>query len=120
MDQIFVTLKYWLVAHLPPAWQPLVSAIVSVAAIIVVFAGLFALTTILERKGLGRIQNRYGPNRVGPYGVLQPVADGLKAMTKEDIVPRAADKLVHFIAPLVLVAQVFLALAVMVMGLNLT
>src|SRR5207302_10707001 len=62
----------------------------------------------------------YGPNRVGPYGVLQPVADGLKAMTKEDIVPRAADKVVHFIAPLVLVAPVFLALAVVPMGRNMT
>ena len=39
---------------------------------------LFAITTILERKGLGRIQNRYGPNRVGPYGFLQPIADGIK------------------------------------------
>src|SRR6266566_5193201 len=118
IDQIFVTAKQWLVDLLPPAWQPLLSALISVAAIIVVFATLFALTTILERKGLGRIQNRYGPNRVGPFGVLQPVADGLKAMTKEDIVPRAADKVVHFLAPLVLVAPVFLALAVVPMGRN--
>src|SRR5437879_10783143 len=118
MDQIFVTLKYWLVAHLPPAWQPLVSAIVSVAAIIVVFASLFALTTVLERKGLGRIQNRYGPNRVGPFGVLQPLADGVKALIKEDLVPHTADNLVHFLAPLVLVGPVFLALAVVPMGRN--
>src|SRR5207249_243285 len=99
-DQIFVTLKHWLVGFTPAGWQPFASALLSVAAIIVVFAGLFALATILERKGLGRIQNRYGPNRVGPYGILQPVADGLKAMTKEDIVPRAADKVIHFLAPL--------------------
>src|SRR5437879_3643682 len=118
MDQIFVTLKYWLVAHLPPAWQPLVSAIVSVAAIIVVFASLFAITTILERKGLGRIQNRLGPNRVGPFGVLQPLADGFKAIIKEDLVPRGADSVVHFLAPLVLVTPVFLALAVVPVGRN--
>src|SRR5947209_8183191 len=118
IDQIFVILKHWLVELLPPAWQPLVSAVISVAAIIVIFAGLFALTTILERKGLGRIQNRYGPNRVGPFGILQPVADGLKAMTKEDIVPRAADKVVHFIAPLILMIPVFLALAVVPVGRN--
>ncbi len=118
MDQVFVISKHWLVSLAPDRWQPLVSAIISVAAILAIFPGLFALTTILERKGLGRIQNRYGPNRVGPFGILQPVADGLKAMTKEDIVPRAADKVVHFIAPLVLVIPVFLALAVVPVGRN--
>jgi len=119
-DQLFVTLKHWLVGFAPGQWQPLFSALLSVAAIIVTFAGLFAITTILERKGLGRIQNRYGPNRVGPYGLLQPIADGLKAMTKEDIVPHTADKVVYFLAPLVLVVPVFLALAVVPMGRNMT
>src|SRR6266436_5560673 len=118
MDQLFVNLKHWMVNLAPLEWQPLVSALISVAAIIIVFATLFALTTLLERKGLGRIQNRYGPNRVGPFGILQPVADGLKAMTKEDIVPRAADQVVHFIAPLALVVPVFLALAVVPVGRN--
>src|ERR1051326_2528862 len=118
MDQFFVDFKHWLVSFTPERWQPLVSAVISVVGILAIFPGLFALTTILERKGLGRIQNRYGPNRVGPFGVLQPVADGLKAMTKEDIVPRAADKVVHFIAPLILVIPVFLALAVVPVGRN--
>src|SRR6266446_3540210 len=118
IDQIFVTAKHWLVGFGPAQWQPLVSALISVTGIIIVFAGLFALTTVLERKGLGRIQNRYGPNRVGPYGILQPVADGLKAITKEDLVPRAADKIIHFLAPLVLVGPVFLALAVVPVGRN--
>src|SRR5216683_188103 len=118
IDQIFVTFKQLLVGLAPAQWQPMFSAMISVLAIIAAFATLFALTTVLERKGIGRIQNRYGPNRVGPWGLLQPVADGLKALTKEDIVPRAADKVVHFIAPLVLVAPVFLALAVVPMGRN--
>src|SRR5438105_1486732 len=118
MDEIFITMKQWLVELAPAAWQPLVSAIISVVALIGVFATLFAITTVLERKGLGRIQNRYGPNRVGAFGILQPVADGIKALIKEDIVPRAADNLVHFLAPLVLVVPVFLALAVVPMGRN--
>jgi len=80
MDQIFVQTKHLLVELFPAAWQPLVSALISTAAIIGVFASLFAVTTILERKGLGRIQNRYGPNRVGPFGLLQPLAEGIPAL----------------------------------------
>ena len=45
----------------------------------------FAIMTIMERKGLGRIQNRYGPNRVGPFGFLQPAADGIKLFFKEEL-----------------------------------
>jgi NADH-quinone oxidoreductase subunit H len=118
LDPIFVLLKHWLVAFFPAGWQPLISALLSIAAIIVVFASLFALTTLLERKGLGRIQNRYGPNRVGPFGLLQPAADGLKALTKEDIVPRAADKVVHFLAPIALLLPVLLSYAVLPVGRN--
>src|SRR6266404_1153924 len=119
MDQIFVTSKHWLVGFAPAQCQPIISAIISVVGIILVFAILFAITTILERKGLGRIQNRYGPNRIGPFGIMQPVADGIKALIKEDIVPRTADSVVHFLAPLVLVAPAFLALAVVPIGRNL-
>src|SRR5271165_2049735 len=118
MDQIFVLLEKWLVGYLPSDWQSAAAVVLNVVAIICFFPALFALTTVLERKGLGRIQNRYGPNRVGPYGLLQPVADGLKSLTKEDLVPRAADQMVHFLAPLVLVAPAFVALAVLPMGRN--
>ena len=118
IDQVFVELKQWLVNLAPAQCQPFFSGVISVAALIATFASLFALTTILERKGLGRIQNRYGPNRVGPFGFLQPAADGLKALTKEDIVPRTADAVVHYLAPLVLVVPAFMALAVLPMGRN--
>src|ERR1700675_812251 len=117
-DQLFVILQRWLVGYAPASLRPILSALLSVVAILVVFALLFAITTVLERKGLGRIQNRYGPNRVGPFGFLQPIADGIKAIIKEDLVPRSADQVVHFLAPLVLVGPVFLALAVVPLGRN--
>ena len=117
-DQIFVLLLHWLVGFLPEAWQHVASVVVCVAVIVAVYPALFAVAVLMERKGLGRMQNRYGPNRVGPFGVLQPVADGIKSLTKEDIVPRNADAAVHFIAPLVLVVAVFMGLAVLPMGRN--
>ncbi|MFO1487597.1 MAG: NADH-quinone oxidoreductase subunit NuoH [Verrucomicrobiota bacterium] len=118
LDQLFVTLKHWLLGFAPEVLQPLLSAVISVASVIGVFASLFAITTILERKGLGRIQNRYGPNRVGPFGFLQPAADGIKALIKEDLVPRAADQVVHFLAPLAVVVPAFLVYTVLPVGRN--
>jgi NADH-quinone oxidoreductase subunit H len=105
-DQIFVLLRNWLIGFLPTAMRPAAGAVLGVIAIVCVFPGLFALTTVFERKGLGRIQNRIGPNRVGPYGLFQPVADGIKSLTKEDI------------APLALVVTVFMGFAVLPMGRN--
>jgi len=117
-DQIFVIVQRWLVGHAPAGLQSALSSLLSVIAILAAFASLFALTTVLERKGLGRIQNRYGPNRVGPFGFLQPIADGIKSLTKEDVVPQAADKAVHFIAPVVLVLAAFSLYAVLPIGRN--
>ena len=118
IDQIFVTLKQAIVALLPSPWQLLASALISAAAILGVFMSLFALTVLLERKGLGRIQNRPGPNRVGPFGLLQPMADLIKTLTKEDVVPDRADQVVHFLAPLAVFLPVFLAYAVVPVGRN--
>ena len=80
IDQIFVSAKHWLLDQLPLWSQPVISCLLSIAAIILTFATLFAITTWLERKGLARIQNRYGPNRVGIpftnislFGLGQPV-----------------------------------------------
>src|SRR5579863_5228352 len=120
LDQIFVLLKHWIVSFLPALLQPVTGVVLSVVAIICVFPALFAISVLLERKGLGRMQNRIGPNRVGPLGILQPVADGIKSLTKEDIVPLNADAVVHFLAPVFLVVVVFMGYAVLPMGRNMT
>jgi len=117
-DQFFVLLQHWVVSFLPGSWQPVAATVVSSAAIVLLFPILFALTTVFERKGLARIQNRLGPNRVGPFGILQPMADGIKSLTKEDIVPTTADAAVHFLAPVLLVVAVFMGFAVLPMGRN--
>lgn len=118
LDQLFVNLKHWLVGLFPELLQPLVSAGVSIGAMFSTFGLIFAVTTLVERKLLGRIQNRPGPNRVGPHGMLQPIADGIKMLTKEDIVPRTADKVIHFLAPVALIIPVALSLAVIPFGRN--
>ena len=118
LDQIFILLRDWLIHFLPAPLQPFAAVVLGVVAIVCVFPGLFALTTVFERKGLGRMQNRLGPNRVGPFGFFQPVADGIKSLTKEDIVPLSADAVLHFLAPLVLVVAVFMGFAVLPVGRN--
>jgi NADH-quinone oxidoreductase subunit H len=119
-DQIFVLLQHWIMSFFPSVLQPIVGVLLAVVTIICVFPALFAIAVLLERKGLGRMQNRFGPNRVGPLGILQPVADGLKSLTKEDIVPTSADAVVHFLAPVFLVVVVFMGYAVLPMGRNMT
>ena len=66
----------------------------------------------IERRGMGRMQSRLGPNRTGPFGLLQPVADALKVLLKENIVPSNADKIVHWLAPVVAFTPALLIFAV--------
>ena len=104
-----------------PGWViQVASSLINIFALLFVFLTLFALMSVLERKILGRIQNRYGPNRVGPFGLLQPVADGIKMLIKEDIVPARADQLVHFLAPILIAAAAILVLGVIPYGRNMT
>jgi NADH-quinone oxidoreductase subunit H len=83
-----------------------------------VFPGIVAYMVWLERKVAARFQDRIGPNRVGPLGLLQPIADAIKLITKEDLVPRNADQLVHLAAPVLVIVSAFLVLAVMPFAIN--
>ncbi len=123
VDQIFVIGKRWLLSWLTsgPDWViQIASSLINIFALLAVFLTLFALMSVLERKILGRIQNRYGPNRVGPFGLFQPVADGIKMLIKEDIVPARADKIVHFLAPVLIAATAILALGIIPYGRGMT
>jgi NADH-quinone oxidoreductase subunit H len=96
----------------------LVMALIVITMILIFAPVTMMFLTWLERKIVGRIQNRLGPNRVGPWGLLQPIADMIKMFTKEDIVPSGADRWVHTLAPVVLVIPVVLAFAVIPFGQN--
>jgi len=74
--------------------------------------------TWLERKVVARFQDRYGPNRVGPFGLLQPIADGIKMILKEDVVPTGSDKLIHFLTPVFAVAPVLSLFLILPFGRN--
>src|SRR3954466_7278541 len=88
-----------------PWWVSLIKAAVIVNLIMVAFA----YTTWLERKLLGRMQNRYGPNRAGPFGLLQPIADLIKLVRKEAFEPDSArNSIIYITAPII---SMFTALA---------
>lgn len=87
----------------------------SVIIIVALLAG-FAYTTVLERRFIARLQSRIGPNRAGPFGLLQPAADGIKLFFKEDIVPAQADKALFTLAPAITAIPALIVLAVVPIG----
>jgi len=80
----------------------------------------FAYTTLLERRVISFFQQRVGPNRVGPMGLLQPAADGLKLIFKEDIIPTGADRPVYLLAPILKTVPALIILSVVPLGPHLT
>src|SRR5262245_61411007 len=92
--------------------QNLVIPLVKIAVVLGVVSLVVAYLTLLERKVLGFIQARLAPRRVGPHGLLQPIADGLKLLLKEDIVPDRADRVAFLLAPAVAIVPAFAAFAV--------
>ncbi|MEK7475089.1 MAG: NADH-quinone oxidoreductase subunit NuoH [Candidatus Coatesbacteria bacterium] len=119
-ETLFLDLKDFALAVaaalLPGGLLASVSALISAGAVLVVAPVTMMFLTWVERKGVGRFQDRYGPNRVGPFGVLQPIADGIKMILKEDIIPDGSDRLLHNIMPVLAAAPVFLLFLVLPFG----
>ncbi len=104
---------------LPAGWEWIAFAVAGFLlsfAVINVMIGLTAVYTWFERRALGRFQTRLGPNRWGPFGLFQPLADVLKLITKEDVIPAVADKIAFTLAPIVLLVPGFLVVAVLPVG----
>lgn len=95
-----------------------ISALIFIGIALFVLLTGAAYTVWLERKVAALIQQRKGPNRVGPAGLLQPLVDVIKLLLKEDIVPTAADKLVHFLAPAIAVIIAIITIAVIPIAAN--
>lgn len=93
-------------------WQAVVKSVI----ILLIMTGGFAYLTLFERKVLARIQVRIGPNRAGPWGILQPVADGIKLIFKEELIPANADKITFVLAPIITVIPALVITAVMPWG----
>ena len=94
----------------------LILMLVKLSLVLVGLLLLAAYLVLAERKLLGRLQIRLGPNRAGPFGLLQPIADAVKLLTKEDIVPEKADRLIFLLAPAVVAASALLIFAVVPFG----
>lgn len=93
-------------------------SIVKIIVVLVILLTCVAYTVLLERKVVGRIQNRFGPSRVGPFGLLQPLADGLKLFLKEDIMPATVYRPLYILAPVIALACALLSIAVIPFGAN--
>ena len=100
-----------------PDWAVyLTPAIVGILIIIICVLTIIIVFIWWERRLLGRFQIRTGPNRCGPEGILQPIATAIKILLKEDIVPDKADKVIHFIAPIIVFVPILMLFAVIPVG----
>ena len=108
--------RLWL-AGIWPEWAAyLVPAIVGIVIVLVLVIILVLVFIWYERRLLGRFQIRLGPNRLGPEGIFQPIATALKILLKEDIVPAKGDKVLHWLAPVIVFVPVLLIFAVVPFG----
>src|SRR6184192_393359 len=96
--------------------NPIVADIIKCAIVILALLTAFAYMTLIERRVVAKIQGRLGPNRAGPFGIFQPVADALKMAFKEQIVPTQAKTFVFLISPVISVVVALCAFAVIPIG----
>ena len=101
---------------MPSSVGSVIGSTIMAAIVIFALATSMAYMTLIERKVVGRIQVRFGPNRVGPFGFFQPLADVIKLILKEDIVPAQADRPVFTLAPMISLVVAFAAFAVIPFG----
>src|SRR5262249_13309975 len=94
----------------------LVNTLLTIAGVLAFLQGMAGLQIWLERKVSAWVQDRYGPNRVGPFGLLQMVADGMKFIFKEETLPARADKVLFLLAPAIALTSATLAFAVVPFG----
>ena len=102
--------------HLNPFITFLLLSIVKIVVVLVITLTAVAYTVLLERKVLGRMQNRWGPSRVGPFGLLQPLADGIKLFLKEDMMPLAVERPLFVLAPVIALGCALVSIAVVPFG----
>ena len=98
----------------------LIVAVIKIVLVVFIMLTGVAYTTLLERKVVARIQNRWGPTRVGPFGLLQPLADGVKFILKEDMVPDSVHKGLYIMAPMLALAMSLISIAVIPFGESIT
>ncbi len=98
----------------------LIEYIIKSGIILIGMTAGFAYVTYYERKALARMQSRIGPNRAGPFGILQPVADGVKLIFKEEFIPAKSDKLLFLLAPVITVVPALIITAVVPWGRTIT
>jgi len=91
-------------------------SIVKIAVVLVITLMAVAYTVLLERKVLGRLQNRWGPSRTGPFGLLQPLADGIKLFLKEDMMPLAVERPLFIAAPIIALACALVSISMVPFG----
>jgi NADH-quinone oxidoreductase subunit H len=97
-------------------WQFFLWSLLKIIVVTVVLLMAVAYTVLLERKLVGRIQNRWGPSRVGPFGLLQPLVDGAKSFLKEDIIPTAVYKPLYLLAPILSLGCALISIGVVPFG----